>query len=219
MLLPHHAVSKKISFLCITSSSEGLSLQLFVNGHRFWLLCLFIDRANSTIDFAICCGCCFVDRSFVPPWIIGRCGFLPKRRFDGALHLFNPRTGIIVHMQLLIFQRIWEIISSNLFDNAVTQDYDFLCLLWIVIFSRSSVGLIVTKIYWRLLLFGLILKWCTWLITTLIFFTDSRIVIYVCTYNVFTICVVISCPLVSLKIFITVFISFCNFFNCFKWII
>ena len=124
-------------------------------------------------------------------------------------------------MHLTIFQRMWEIISSTMFDNAVTQDYHFLCLLWSVIFPRGSVGSIVTKFYRRLYLYGLILNWCAWIITTLIFLTDfvSWIAIYVCTYNIITICVVNNCPFIRLKIFLAVFNWFCNFFNWFKWII
>ena len=81
--------------------------------------------------------------------------------------------------------------------DAVAQDYHFLCLLWSVIFPRGSVGPIVTKFYRRLLLFGLILNWCTRIITTLIFFANfiSRIAIYLCTYNMITICVVTNCHL------------------------
>ena len=120
-----------------------------------------------------------------------------KRRFDVVLHAFNPRTGKIFHMHLAVFQRMREIISSNMFDNAVTQDYHYFCLLWSVIFPRRSIGSIVTKFYPRTLLFGLILNWCTRISTTLIFFTDfiSRIIIYACTYNIITICVVWKFPL------------------------
>ena len=42
---------------------------------------------------------------------------------------------------------------------------------------------------------------------------------FVCAYNIITICLVTNCPFISLKIFITVFYWFCNFFNWFKWII
>ena len=88
----------------------------------------------------------------------------------------------------------------------------FFCLLWSAIFPCSSVGAIVTKFYRRLHLFGFLLKWCKWIITTLIFFTDffSRITIYVCTYNILTICVVTSCPFISLKTFFVVFNWFCS---------
>ena len=47
----------------------------------------------------------------------------PKRRFDVVWHTFNPRTGKIFHMHLTIFQRMSEMISSNMFDNAVSQEY------------------------------------------------------------------------------------------------
>ena len=67
----------------------------------------------------------------------------------------------------------------------------------------------------------LVWSWCTWIVTTFIFFTDfiSWIPINVCTYNIITICVVINCPFISLKIFLAVFNWFCNFFYWFKWII
>ena len=124
-------------------------------------------------------------------------------------------------MHLTISQRMSEIISSNMFDNAVTQDHHFLCLLWSVIFPRGSVESSVTKYYRRLLLFGLILNWYWRIITTLVFFThfDGRVAIYVCSYNIITICVATSCHFISLKIFISVFSWFCNFFNWFKWIV
>ena len=142
-----------------------------------------------------------------------------KRRFDVVLHTRNPGTGKIFHRHLRIFQRMWEIISSNMFYNAVTQDYRFLCLLWSVIFPRGSAGSIDTKFYRQLHLFGLILMHV--IVTTFIFFTDfiSWIPINVCTYNIITICVVINCPFISLKIFLAVFNWFCNFFYWFKWII
>ena len=125
----------------------------------------------------------------------------PKRRFDVVWHTFNPRTGKIFRMHLTIFQRMSEMISSNMFDNAVSQDYHFFYLLWRVIFPRSCVGAIVTKFYRRFHLFGLILKWYKSIITTLIFFTDfiSQITIYVCTYNILTICVVINVLLSAWK--------------------
>ena len=97
-----------------------------------------------------------------------------------------------------------------MFDKAISQDYHFLCLLWSVIFPRSCVGSIVTKFYWRLYLFGLILTWCTWIITTLISFTDfiGRITIYVCTYNILAICVITNWPFTSLEIFLLFSIDF-----------
>ena len=99
-------------------------------------------------------------------------------------------------MHLTVFHQMREIISSNMFNNAFTQDYHFFCLLCSVIFPRCSVGSIVTKFYRRLLLFGLILNRCTRIITALVFFTDfiSRIIIYVCTCNIITICVVWKFP-------------------------
>ena len=133
----------------------------------------------------------------------------------------NPRIWKIFHLHLTILQRMWEIISPNTFDNAVSEDYHCLRLLWSVIFSRSCVGSIVTKFNRRLHLFGLILKWCAWIFTTLIFFTDfiTRIAIYVFTSNILTICVVTNFPFISLKTFLVVFNWFCNFINWFKGII
>ena len=77
------------------------------------------------------------------------------------------------------------------------------------------------QLHRQLLLFGLILNSCIQAITTLIFFTNfiSRIAIYVCTYNIIAICVVINCLFVSFKIFIDIFSWLCNLFNWFKWII
>ena len=145
----------------------------------------------------------------------------PERRFDVVLDTFNPHTGKTFHIHLTVFQRMWEIISSNMFDNAVSLDYHFLCLLWHVTFPRNCVGTIVTKFYQQLYLLGLILKSCTWIITTLISFTGfiSRVTIYVCTCNIFNICVVTNCAFINLKIFFIVLNWFSNFFNWFKWII
>ena len=132
---------------------------------------------------------------------------LPKRRCDVVLHTFKRPIGKYLHMCLAVFQRIWEVISSNMFDNTLAHDYYFLRLLWNVIFPRGSVGSIVTKLYQRLLLFSLILSWCRWTITTLIFLTNfiSQIAINVCTYNIITIFVFINCSFTSFKIFIAVF--------------
>ena len=70
-----------------------------------------------------------------------------KRRFGIVLHTFIPCTAKILHMHLAIFQRIWDIISYNMSENVITKDYHFLCLLWSVIFPRSTVESIVTKIF------------------------------------------------------------------------
>ena len=166
----------------------------------------FTDSTNSTIDSGICSGffCWYIICTNMNYKMMR---VFSKRRSDVVLHTFYHCTGKTVYMYLTVFQRMWEIISSDRFDNGVTQDYDFPCLLWGLIFPRDSIGSIVTKFYRQLLLFGLILNWCTRTITTLILFTNfiSRIAIYVCIYNIVTICVVANWPFVSFKVFITVF--------------
>ena len=163
---------KKNYFLCIIPSSASLSLQ------RFWLLCLIMSHSKS----------CFLLTELIQNWFCNllwslSCWLIvctnmnykvmsvfPERRFDVVLDTFNPHTGKMFHIHLTIFQRMWEIISSNMFDNAVSLDYHFLCLLWYVTFPPNCVGTIVTRFYQQLNLLGLILKSCTWIITTLIFF-------------------------------------------------
>ena len=46
-----------------------------------------------------------------------------KKRFDVVLHTFNIYTRKILHIYLKIFQKMYEIISSDMFDNAATKDY------------------------------------------------------------------------------------------------
>ena len=122
----------------------------------------------------------------------------PKRKFDVVVHRFNPRTKKILYMYLTIFRRMWEIILSNMFDNAITKNYHFLCLLWSVIFLYFPPELMHT-------------------ITILIFFTTYIITfaIYVCAYNI-TICVLTNCPFISLEIFIVISNWLCNVDNWFK---
>ena len=105
-------------------------------------------------------------------------------------------------------------LSLQLFD----EDYCF-WLLCQIKFHRKSCFLLIVLIQ-QLLLFGWILIGCTRATTTLIFLANfiSRITIYVCTYNIISICVVINCPFISFKIFSTVFNWFCSFLNWFKWI-
>ena len=175
---------------------------------------LFTDKACSTIDLAISSGCLFVDMLFASKWIIKMMWVFPKRRFDVVLHAFNPRTGQILQMHLTIFERMGEIISSYMIENAIINNYHFLCLLWSVIFPRGSFGLIVTEFLWPLLFFGFFLNWCKRTITTLIFSTN-----FVSKLPFMFVLFCANCSFISLKIFIVDFNGFCNFHNWFKWII
>ena len=96
----------------------------------------------------------------------------PQKRFHLVLHTFNPHTKKILHMHLTVFRWMWDIISSNIFDNADTKYYQFLCLLWSVIFRRGSVGSIVTEFLRRMLFFVLFMNWCTRAITTFVSFIN-----------------------------------------------
>ena len=168
------------------------------------------EKTSSTIDFAIRPVCLFVDILFVPTWIIRCCRFsLRKGLTLSCIHLTITPGKFFVHPTIL--QRMWEIISSYMFDNAATKDYHFLCLL--SFFPRGSVRLIVTEFLRQVLSFILFLKWYTQTTTSLVFFTDlfSWFAIYVCAYNIITICFIVNCPFISFELFIAVFDWFCNF--------
>ena len=110
--LSYHVVSRKYSFLCIIPSSVGLPLQLFVDDHRFWLLCLimshhksffllivlilsnwFFNLLRSLICWYIVCN----NMNYKVMWVF------PKRRFDVVLYTFNPQTGKKFYMHLTLF--------------------------------------------------------------------------------------------------------------------
>ena len=143
-----------------------------------------------------------------------------KTRFDVVLHTRNPGTGKIFHTGILEFSSECE------------RSYHLTCFIMlspriIAFFVCSGVSSFHAVALGRLIpsfidnCICLVWSWCTWIVTTFIFFTDfiSWITINVCSYNIITICVVINCPFISLKIFLAVFNWFCNFFYWFKWII
>ena len=73
---------------------------------------LFTDKVTSRINLK---SALFVDVSFVPTSIIRRCGL----RVEGLTFscVYNPRTTKILHVHLIVFERMAEFISSNMFGN------------------------------------------------------------------------------------------------------
>lgn len=110
-----------------------------------------------------------------------------------------------------LFANFFGCITCNLMVNIVnnttkTQSFQECQNTWA--FPMRCSG-----IFRRLLFFGFILNWCTWITTALISFTNfsKGITIYVCTHNIITMWVVTKCPFISFKFFIAVFNWFCNF--------
>ena len=90
---------------------------------------LFSDKAISITKFASCFGFLFVDILFsrIKNKVLR---VFPEKKFDVVLPTFNPCNSKILYINIRIFQTMWEIIFTTIFDNAITKDYHFLCLLW-----------------------------------------------------------------------------------------
>ena len=90
---------------------------------------LFSNKAISIIKFASCFGFLFVDILFsrIKNKVLR---VFPEKKFDVVLPTFNPCNSKILYINIRIFQTMWEIIFTTMFDNAITKDYHFLCLLW-----------------------------------------------------------------------------------------
>ena len=105
---------------------------------------LFTDKAISIIKFASCFGFLFVDILF--SWIKNKVlRVLPEKKFDVVLHKFNPRNSKILYINLRIFQTMWEIIFTTMFDNAITKDCRFLYLPWSDILFSFALDLMHTN--------------------------------------------------------------------------
>ena len=100
-------------FLSLIPSSAGLSLQLFVPSFLTVSYCfLLIELIQKLIlQFAgvVCWYIVCTNMNYKVMLVF------TKRRFDVVLHTCNPGTGKFFHRHLTIFQRMWEIISSNMF--------------------------------------------------------------------------------------------------------
>ena len=112
---------------------------------------------------------------------------LPRRRFDVVL--------AVLHMHYTVFEWIWETISSNMFNNAVTKDFHFLYLLWSIIFHAVALCRLLPV---------------SSTIACLCF--DSDLIQE--NYHNFD-----NCPCISFKILIAVFNWVFNFYDWFKKII
>ena len=89
---------------------------------------LFSDKAISIIKFASCFGFLFVDILFsrIKNKVLR---VFPEKKFDVVLPTFNPCNSKILYIKIKIFQTMWEIILTTMFDNAITKDYHILCFL------------------------------------------------------------------------------------------
>ena len=90
---------------------------------------LFIDQAISIIKFQVASVFylliyCFHESKNKVLRVF------PEKKFDVVLPTFNPCNSKILYINIKIFQTMWEIIFTTMFDNAITKDYFFLCLLW-----------------------------------------------------------------------------------------
>ena len=108
---------------------------------------LFSDKAISIIKFASCFGFLFLDTLFsrIKNKVLR---VFPEKKFDIVLHTFNPCNSKILYINLRFFQTmlcVWEIIFTTMFDNAITKDCHFLCLLWSDIFFYFSPDLMHTN--------------------------------------------------------------------------
>ena len=132
----------------------------------------------------------------------------PKKRFDLVLHTLTLARRKFFTCTLLFLPYVKDKILNHVWQG---------CQSWLSL----SLFALECQFHRQLPLFGLILNSCIQAITTLIFFTNviSQITIYICTYNIIAICVVINCLFISFKIFIAIFNWLCNFFDWFKWII
>ena len=84
----------------------------------------------------------------------------PEKKFDVVLHTFNPRNSKILYINLRIFQSMWGIIFTTMFDNAITKDYHILCLLWSDVLFYFLPDLMHTNFWFSLLLFAFKLRNC-----------------------------------------------------------
>ena len=92
---------------------------------------LFTNKVSSANNFAISSCCLFINMNYKVTWVFS------KGRFDVALHIFIKCTLKNFHLNLTIFQRMRDFMSSNMFVNIIIKDYHFFYffyLYWVIFF-------------------------------------------------------------------------------------